>query len=165
MTMASRIVLMHKGLIQQVGTPDQVYSTPANTFVATFVGSPPMNLFPGRIESAGGTRVFRGAFDLPLEGLAPDTLADGVSTLGIRPERVHVVGPQTPRALEVAVELVERVGPDSFVLAHLTGGAPLTVRVDAASPIREGDKICVQLPPAHLRLFDAGGNLVAKEGS
>jgi ABC-type sugar transport system ATPase subunit len=165
MTMASRIVLMHKGLIQQVGTPDQVYSTPANTFVATFVGSPPMNLFPGRIESSGGERLFRGAFDLPLEGLAPATLADGAATLGIRPERVQVVDPGTPRMLEAAVELVERVGPDSFVLAHLADGARMTARVDAASPIRDGDRLCVQLPSAHLRLFDAAGNLATKEGS
>jgi TOBE domain len=57
------------------------------------------------------------------------------------------------------------VGPDSFVLAHLADGAALNVRVDAASPIREGDRIFVRLPPSQLRLFDAAGMAVRKEGS
>jgi ABC-type sugar transport system ATPase subunit len=165
MTMANRIVLLHKGLIQQVGTPGQVYSTPANTFVATFVGSPPMNLIGGRIEFAGGQRLFRGPFELALDGLAPATLGEGPATLGIRPEQVAVVGAGEPQALAASVELVERVGPDSFVLAHLADGAALNVRVDAASPIREGDRIFVRLPPSQLRLFDAVGMAVRKEGS
>src|SRR5262249_57667161 len=71
MTMANRIVLLHKGLIQQVGTPDEVYATPANTFVATFVGSPPMNLIAGRIESRGGQPLFRGPFDLAPPAFPP----------------------------------------------------------------------------------------------
>src|SRR5262249_28394837 len=117
MTMANRIVLLHKGLIQQVGTPADVYATPANTFVATFVGSPRMNLIGRRIESTDGQRLFRGAVDVPLNGLAPPALADGPATLGIRPEQVALVGADEPQALSAAVELVERVGPDSFVLA------------------------------------------------
>jgi ABC-type sugar transport system ATPase subunit len=162
MTMANRIVLLHKGLIQQVGTPGEVYATPANTFVATFVGSPPMNLIAGRIESAGGQRVFRGPFELAVDGLAPTVLGEGPVTLGIRPEQVAVVGAGEPHALAASVELVERVGPDSFVLAHLADGVALNVRVDAASPICEGDRIFVRLPQPQLRLFDAAGIAVAR---
>jgi hypothetical protein len=55
------------------------------------------------------------------------------------------------------------VGPDSFVLAHLAAGVAINIRVDAATPIREGDRIFVRLPPARLRLFDAAGMAVAKE--
>ncbi|HUL09316.1 MAG TPA: sn-glycerol-3-phosphate ABC transporter ATP-binding protein UgpC [Candidatus Acidoferrum sp.] len=163
MTMANRIVLLHKGLIQQVGTPAEVYAAPANMFVATFVGSPPMNLIAGRIESSGGQRLFRGPFDLALDGLAPAALGDGPATLGIRPEQVALVGAGEPQALPASVELVERVGPDSFVLAHLADGAALNIRVDAATPIREGDHVFVRLPPARLRLFDAAGMAVARE--
>ncbi len=165
MTMANRIVLLHKGRIQHVGTPAEVYATPANVFVATFVGSPPMNLIPGRVESAGGQRVFRGPFELPLDGLASAALGEGPATLGIRPEQVALTGVGDPRALAANVELVERVGPDSFVLAHLADGAALNIRVDAATPIREGDRIFVRLPLSRLRLFDAGGVAVAREGS
>ena len=163
--MANRIVLLHKGAIQQVGTPGEIYSTPANTFVATFVGSPPMNLIPGRIESADGLRRFCGPFELAIDGLAPAALGEGPVTLGIRPEQVALAGAGEPQALGASVELVERVGPDTFVLAHLADGAALNVRVDAASPIREGDRIFVRLPPSRLRLFDAGGMAVAREGS
>jgi ABC-type sugar transport system ATPase subunit len=160
MTMASRIVLMHKGVIQQVGTPSEVYSHPANTFVATFVGSPPMNLFPGRIESAGGCRKFIGAFTQPLEGIAA---ADGTATLGIRPEQVQIVPAGTLRALDATVELVERVGADSFVVSEIADGVTINARVDAARPITEGDRVAVYLPPAELRLFDAAGLAVARE--
>src|SRR5262249_22182128 len=146
MTMANRIVLLHKGLIQQVGTPAEVYATPANTFVATFVGSPPMNLIRGRIDSAGGQRLFRGPFELALDSLAPPRLGEGPAPRGIRPERAALVGAGEPQALSAAVELVERVGPDSFVLAHLPDGTALNTRVDAATPIREGDRIFVRLP-------------------
>jgi sn-glycerol 3-phosphate transport system ATP-binding protein len=161
MTMANRIVLMHKGIIQQVGTPSEVYSRPANTFVATFVGSPPMNLFAGRVEFADGCRRFVGAFTLPLEGIG----ADGTATLGIRPEQVQIVPPETPEALPATVELVERVGADSFVVSQIADGVTINARVDAARPIREGDRVAVRLPPAELRLFDAAGLAVPREGA
>jgi multiple sugar transport system ATP-binding protein len=165
MTMANRIVLLHKGIVQQVGTPAEVYAAPANVFVATFVGSPAMNLLRGRVESTGGRRLFRGAVELVLDGLAPAALGEGPATLGIRPEQVALVGASEPEAHSASVELVERVGPDSFVLAHLADGTALNIRVDAATPIREGDRIFVRLPLARLRLFDACGIAVASEGS
>src|SRR5262249_38318668 len=151
--------------IQQVGTPSEVYATPANTFVATFVGSPPMNLIRGRIESAGGQRLFRGPLDMALDGLAPAALGAGPASLGIRPGQGVLAGAGGPRALAAGVELVERVGPDSFVLAHLADGAALNIRIDAATPIREGDRIFVRLPPPRLRLFDAGGTAVVGKES
>ena len=163
--MANRIVLMHKGVIQQVGTPAEVYARPANTFVATFVGSPPMNLFQGRIAFEGGGRSFVGAFQLPLDGIAPASMAAGAATLGIRPEQVQIVGVETPQALSGTVELVERVGADSFVVSQIGNGTTVTARVDAATRLSEGDRIGVRLPPAELRLFDADGIAVAGEGA
>jgi ABC-type sugar transport system ATPase subunit len=163
MTMANRIVLMHQGAIQQVGTPDEVYSRPANTFVATFVGSPPMNLFQGRIEA--GSRRFVGAFDLPLDGAVPASCANAAATLGIRPEQVQIVGTDTPRSLPATVELVERVGADSFVVSQISPGTTITARVDAARRIREGDRLAVLLPRDGLRLFDAAGKAMSTEGA
>jgi ABC-type sugar transport system ATPase subunit len=162
MTMASRIVVMHRGIVQQVGTPTAVYSTPANVFVATFVGSPPMNLLPGRLESQAGQRMFRGPLDLAIDGVPPDNLADGPVTLGIRPEHVQLVEPGDGTGFATRVELVERVGPDSYLLLQLGEMRPLTVRVDGASPIQEGDGISIRLPRQHLRMFDAAGIRVEK---
>jgi multiple sugar transport system ATP-binding protein len=160
MTMASRIVLMHKGAVQQVGTPGEVYATPANIFVATFVGSPPMNLFQGRVQSDDGRRMFRGVFELPLDGLAPPHFPDGAATVGIRPEHVRVVAGDAS-GLPAIVDAVERVGADAYLLTTVGEGGSLAVRVDGASTIREGDRIAVQLPSRHLRLFDAMGARVA----
>jgi multiple sugar transport system ATP-binding protein len=157
MTMASRIVVMHRGIVQQVGTPAAVYSTPANIFVATFVGSPPMNLLAGRLESQEGRRLFRGPLDLPIDGLAPNSLADGPVTLGIRPEHVQLVAPGEAPGFAARVELVERVGPDSYLLLQLGDGRPLTVRVEGVSPIQESDGVSIRLPRQHLRMFDAAG--------
>jgi ABC-type sugar transport system ATPase subunit len=159
MTMASRIVLMHRGEIQQVGTPAEVYAKPANLFVATFVGSPPINLFKGNLSSEADGRFFRGPFATRLDGLAPAVLADGPVTLAIRPEHVRLAAPGDAPGHAATVELVERVGADSYVMAPV-GGASLTMRVEAASPIREGDRIAVSLPGEHLLLFDADGKRV-----
>ncbi|WP_417525508.1 ABC transporter ATP-binding protein [Marinovum sp.] len=85
MTLADRIVIMEKGAIQQIGTPDQIYNDPANTFVANFIGSPPMNLIEGRLEA--------GTFTAPgvtVSGLP--TRFDGHVTLGVRPEDCTVGG-------------------------------------------------------------------------
>jgi ABC-type sugar transport system ATPase subunit len=158
-------VLLNKGLIQQVGTPTAVYAAPANIFVATFVGSPAMNLLPGRIESTRGRRLFRGAVELALDGIAPAALGEGPVTLGIRPEQVVLVRADEPEAIPANVELVERVGPDSFVLAHLADGTALNIRVDAATPIHESDHIFVRLALSQLRLFDASGAAVPGERS
>jgi len=163
MTMANRIVLMHKGVIQQVGTPAEVYSRPANTFVATFVGSPTMNLFKGRIESGGNGRKFVGPFELPLNGMGTK-LADGPATLGIRPEKVQIAGADTSHALTGTVELVERVGADSFIVAQLGGGTSVNARVDAATEIKEGDLVAITLPAGALCLFDAEG-IAVEEGT
>jgi ABC-type sugar transport system ATPase subunit len=123
-----------------------------------------MNLCHGRVESAGGCRRFSGAFDLPLEGIAPVEFADGAATLGIRPEQVQIVGPETSASvLPATVELVEQVGADSFVVSQIGNGATVTARIDAERRVKEGDRVAVRLPAAALRLFDAAGIAVAKE--
>ncbi|MBK0329209.1 ABC transporter ATP-binding protein [Rhodobacteraceae bacterium F11138] len=85
MTLADRIVIMENGAIQQIGTPDQIYNDPANTFVASFIGSPPMNLIEGKLEN--------GAFRAPgIEVANLPTRHSGAVTLGIRPEDCTVAG-------------------------------------------------------------------------
>ncbi len=163
MTMADRIVLMNKGEIQQVGSPSEIYVTPANTFVARFVGSPPMNLTEGRIESGPGDRVFVGSLKLSLGTGAASGLTEGPATLGIRPEHLEIVDASHPEAVPAKVDLVERVGADSNVFLIVGGQASLIASVDASTPIHEGDEIHVRLPPEHIEFFDAHGNRVDRK--
>ncbi|WP_256378671.1 ABC transporter ATP-binding protein [Nordella sp. HKS 07] len=156
MTMASRIVLMNRGIIQQVGTPAEIYSTPANTFVATFVGSPPMNLFKGNLERSGQQMMFRGPFEVVIDTIAPA----GPVTIGIRPEHVEVGDSEVKAGLAAVIDAVERVGPDAYLRATSPQGVALTARVDGATTPREGDRIWLRFSTQHLRLFDAAGNLV-----
>ncbi len=158
MTMANRIVLMKGGVVQQVGTPAEIYATPANTFVATFVGSPPMNLFKGHI---GGAQ-FRGAFDIAV----PARVTPGDVTLGIRPEHVEIGEAGDKDGLAATIDVIERVGPDAYLRLTTQTGATVTARVDGASRAGEGERVALHLPPARLCFFDAAGNrmTIDKEG-
>ncbi|NCO21149.1 MAG: sn-glycerol-3-phosphate ABC transporter ATP-binding protein UgpC [Rhodobacterales bacterium] len=134
MTMADRIVIMKDGLIQQVGSPKQVYNTPVNTFVATFMGSPSMTLLPGELTDEGGTIKVRGAgFNLPL----PDRLRARAAasptraiTLGMRPEHFAAEA-RTPdfAAVDLTVRVAEYVGSSQYLAADL-GGQAITAAVE-----------------------------------
>lgn len=158
--MADRIVLMYRGEIQQIGSPSDIYVTPANTFVARFVGSPPMNLSEGRIESGPGGPVFRGPLELAAGKAAASGLTEGAATLGIRPEHLEIVDAAHPEAVPAKVDLIERVGADSHVFLIVDGQASLIASVDAATPIREGEEVHVRFPPEHIQFFDAHGRRV-----
>ncbi|MEM9476963.1 MAG: sn-glycerol-3-phosphate ABC transporter ATP-binding protein UgpC [Pseudomonadota bacterium] len=134
MTMADRIVIMKDGLIQQVGTPQEVYNDPINTFVATFIGSPSMTLLDGQLVDAGGQLSVRGSgFDLPLSNRIASRVQNAASRevlVGLRPEhfasRAHDDG-FAPLDLEVKVS--EYIGSSQFLAAQL-GGADITAAVD-----------------------------------
>ena len=159
MTMADRIVVMRSGVIQQVGIPREVYARPNNTFVATFVGSPQMNLFRGRVED--GRFVGDG---LAVE-LVPDLLGrsdskrtlPGDVTLGIRPEDALLVGPGEDGAIAGVVALVEPVGSDVYLNLALEGGASCVVRVPGATAVGEQERVHVRFVPGRIHLFGAEG--------
>jgi ABC-type sugar transport system ATPase subunit len=158
MTMADRIMVLRDGIVQQVGRPGDVYAQPANTFVATFVGSPPMNLLRGTVGTIDGRRRFQGPTgDVALDGLVPETLPDGPVTLGIRPEDIRVATPTDPGSLPGAVELVEAIGADTFLSVNLGSGATAMVRVPAQTRVSEGEQVHLHLPPESLRFFDQSG--------
>jgi ABC-type sugar transport system ATPase subunit len=164
MTMADRIVLMDKGEIQQIGSPAEIYGAPANTFVAKFVGSPPMNLVEGRIESDSGGVIFRGAVQVSV-GKTFSGLSAGPATLGIRPEHVEIVAAGRPDAVAAKVDLVERVGSDSNVLLVVAERASLFARVNADTAVREGDEVHIRVPPQQVQFFDAAGKRVEGKGA
>jgi multiple sugar transport system ATP-binding protein len=164
MTMASRIVVIRGGVVQQVGTTAEVYGRPANRFVATFVGSPPMNLFTGHLVSDGGEGRFEGSISCPLPHAERTANADGEVTLGIRPEAIQIIGEGDPGAVPAVVDLVESVGADAYVSVNFGEGAGAVLRVEATRPVAEGQRIHVRFPPADLRLFDRAGNRIPLEG-
>lgn len=159
MTMADRIVVLRDGAVQQVGTPGEVYSRPANTFVAIFVGSPPMNLIPGRLTTHDGAHRFAGPVAVDLDGIVPPGLTSDAITLGIRPENIVLAGPNDAAAIPGSVELVEAVGADSYLSVAVGDGLSVMARVPADTRVAEGERIHLRFPTPQLRLFDAAGNL------
>jgi ABC-type sugar transport system ATPase subunit len=157
MTMASRIVVMRQGVIQQIGTPVEVYAEPANKFVATFVGSPPMNLFDGHFANANDMPVFSGNITVSLDGRWNGFAMPDEATLGVRPEDIQVARPDDPNVLLGRIELVEKVGAEEYLSDALDGGASCTVRASIRVAAREGERIALQFPPDAIHLFTADG--------
>ena len=144
MTLADRLVVMNGGLVEQIGTPTEVYDRPATLFVAGFIGSPPMNLLPGRAE---GRRFTLGTTTLDLPEAAP---RDGELLLGVRPEHLQ---PEA-QAWALQVEMQEMLGAERLLYARL-GGVPLVLRVEATQvPPALGQAVHVGAAARHLHWFD-----------
>ncbi|RVT53652.1 sn-glycerol-3-phosphate import ATP-binding protein UgpC [Rubrivivax albus] len=146
MTLAQRMLVMNGGRIEQIGTPEEVYQRPATTFVAGFIGSPPMNLITGRVE---GSTFVAGNARLPLPGAAP---REGEVILGLRPE--HAALGDTG-GWPLRVEVVEMLGAERLVYGKL-GDAAFTLRLDGTlTPPKPGDTVHLQADSARLHWFDA----------
>ncbi|HUP05994.1 MAG TPA: sn-glycerol-3-phosphate import ATP-binding protein UgpC [Caldimonas sp.] len=147
MTLAQRMIVMNAGRMEQIGTPDEVYHRPATTFVAGFIGSPPMNLLRGRAE---GTRFALGDQTLALPRAAPRT---GEIVLGVRPEHLAVARAGAP-AWSMRVDALEMLGAERLVYG-LVGGALVTLRIDATlPPPKIGETIAIEAPNDRLHWFD-----------
>ncbi|MCU0911138.1 MAG: sn-glycerol-3-phosphate ABC transporter ATP-binding protein UgpC [Rhodobacteraceae bacterium] len=154
MTMASRIAVMKDGVVQQFGTPEEIYERPANTFVATFMGSPAMNLLDGAV--AGGAIALDGGARLPLPTSAP-ALAEGRKVrLGLRPEWFTPLPPDAPAegALEAEVEVIEPTGPDIYAALRV-GGAEVMTRLPAGTSLTPGEVRRFRVDTAKAIVFDA----------
>ncbi len=143
MTLADRVVVMNKGVVQQVGAPKEIYDRPANTFVAGFIGSPAMNLIPGTIS--GG--VFTGD-NIRVAGIA--SAADGPVTLGFRAEDATVAGSGEITAPLYSLELL---GEASMVSMRVAGEL-VSVKVGKDFTAEIGQPISVVVPPSACHLFD-----------
>jgi multiple sugar transport system ATP-binding protein len=157
MTMGDRVAILRDGVLQQLGTPDQIYDNPVNTFVAGFIGSPSMNLIDARLE---GTSVVFGTTRLEVPsavvaarpGLA--AYSGHAVELGIRPEDFRSAG---DGAVELKVNRVESLG--SELMAYLDGGAPgveITARLERGSHVQEGDAARLTVDRDRLYFFDPG---------
>lgn len=155
MTLGDRVVVMHSGVAQQIGTPEQLYSQPANLFVAGFIGSPAMNFFPATLTSVGVTLPFG---EVMLEPGVRQAIAGHPQPrsviVGVRPE--HLVdaalidGYQRIRALtfEVKVDMVESLGADKYVYFSTSGWAAHSAQLDelAAESDAHQDQFVARVP-------------------
>ncbi len=158
MTLADQIVVLKDGVVQQVGSPVDIYEKPANRFVAGFFGTPSMNFLAADLAQTGERHAARGpGFEIPLPmspSLRPAQSAINRIVLGIRPEKISL---QKNRGDDVSLsgEVAMREVLGAEVVLHLESKAgPLTVRADANAAPRLGDTVHVWLDPASVHVFD-----------
>jgi len=146
MTMGDRIAIMNAGILQQVGTPGEIYDHPANLFVAGFIGSPTMNFVPATAQN--GTAKASG-FEVKL----PKPVSAQKGTLGFRPEAVTDRITDEANAMQMKVDVVERLGSDQFLYGQV-GGDSVTARVDPRMKVDPGDTVKLGLDTRTLHFFD-----------
>ena len=145
LTMGDRIAVLAGGLLQQVGTPQEMYERPANEFVAGFIGSPAMNLGKFKVE---GNVAKLGTAEVPLSQATLDAMVpedEGKITIGFRPEGLEVVSAETENTIPIEVEFVEELGSDAYIYGHLAGadsGHGL-----GSGSAGKGEQLIVRVPP------------------
>ncbi|QTN35063.1 ABC transporter ATP-binding protein [Cognatishimia activa] len=144
MTLADRVVVMKQGVVQQVGSPTEIYDRPANAFVASFIGNPAMNLMDGAVE--GGTFKAEG---VEVKGL---TAPDAKTTLGFRAEDAEVVG--SGGQINAPIYTMELLGEATMVSVRI-GGSLVSVKADKNYRADIGDIVSIKVPMEHCHLFDA----------
>jgi multiple sugar transport system ATP-binding protein len=160
MTLGDRVVVMKDGVVQQVGEPLELYNTPANRFVAGFIGSPAMNFADVTLaDGSGGAMAEAQGLKIGLPGeLASRARAKlgRKATLGIRPEDLHIAGPadSADHCFDANVEVVEQLGSE-ILLDMRVGPALMVASVEPTVRVRAHDKLRLALKPERLHLFDA----------
>ena len=158
MTLADRIVVLNSGKIEQAGSPLELYDHPSNLFVATFIGSPKMNLVPGKILAVDGTNLkieFAGGLTFVFPARRPAGAVADVVTIGVRPTDLSVAGADL--LFEVKAEVVEHLGAETHVLARLASGETVTACLGGRTPVRVDDVVPVGASIANVHLFNSAG--------
>jgi multiple sugar transport system ATP-binding protein len=155
MTLADRVVVINDRQIQQVGPPMEIYSRPANVFVAQFVGSPSMTLAPASlVDGESDYAALKLGDGTVVETQIPRAaLPSGDLRIGLRPEAVRVAQAGT----KAKVDLVERLGERTLIYARLADGQAITAEDAGDSRVRMGDEVALKIDGAAAHVFDAGG--------
>jgi multiple sugar transport system ATP-binding protein len=169
MTMASRIAVINKGLLQQIDTPQTLYDTPNNLFVAGFIGSPAMNFFKGKLVKSDGKLFFDGGrfkAEVPTQRLAKFmAYEDKHVIMGIRPENIHDPHFCPPnifgQEIEGMVDVTELMGNEIFLYVTL-GDHSFVARVDPRSRVVMGEKARLTFNMANMHLFDPESELAIR---
>ncbi len=153
MTLGDRLMVMNAGVVEQIGTPIDVYERPATAFVGGFIGSPAMNLLEGAI-SDDGSHAAIGEHRLPLTTPLPQS-ANRAVTIGLRPE--HLVRAESDHeALGLEVALVEALGADTIVHGTIIGnGMALSARLNGMTGVSVGDRLALVVEQNRVHCFDA----------
>jgi multiple sugar transport system ATP-binding protein len=169
MTLGDRVAVLHQGRLQQVAPPRDLYAHPSNVFVAGFIGSPPMNLFPTRVSAneGGGLRMAVGSQSIALSPVRFDRLLrDGPErclTGGIRPEAFHYGSPDSSKgSFEASVEHVEYLGHETLAYVSVSGAAAgvtlhLVSRLQGMHELQKGESVRLWVDSGHVYLFDEQG--------
>jgi multiple sugar transport system ATP-binding protein len=162
MTMADKIVVLQGGIVEQAGTPLELYHHPRNLFVAGFIGSPKMNFLPvtvNAVDQAGATVQLPGGGTVTVP-VQPGRLRTGDrATLGVRPEHLQ---PSGDGELVSEVTVVERLGGETFLYTQLASGEMMVVQADGEIPTTTHERIAVKLNPVTCHLFDGTGIAVER---
>ncbi|QTS85107.1 ABC transporter ATP-binding protein [Ectopseudomonas khazarica] len=175
MTLGDKVAVMKDGIIQQFGTPQQIYNDPANLFVASFIGSPPMNFIPVRLQRRDGQCwaaldsalgvAGQARCELPLGDLAQG-LENRDLILGIRPEQIQLAAEGAAEAPSICaeVEVTEPTGPDTLVFVTLNQ-TKVCCRLAPDQVPQVGASLALRFEPSRVLLFDAqsGERLLAKQ--
>lgn len=154
MTLGDKVVVMREGRIHQIDRPETIYDRPADTFVATFIGSPVMNLFKGKLAWQEGGFKFRNTdFSLDL-GHLPAPPGEHVVEVGIRPEDI-VVGQGAGTVIRAEVEMLSNVGADKYIHAR-AGGTSITFRAPKEATYQPGEIVPLVIDPERLHIFYEG---------
>jgi ABC-type sugar transport system ATPase subunit len=158
MTLADRIVVLNSGRIEQIGAPMEIYSRPANLFVARFIGSPAMNILPCEFDATGRVKLRSGS-----EVRRVRYKAVGQGYFGIRPE--DLVFTETDALIGGRVDLVERLGEAQLVFVDAGGGELLIAKAPRTAVISAGAKVGLTADPAQFHVFDANGGSLASSAT
>jgi multiple sugar transport system ATP-binding protein len=151
MTMADKIVVMHDGIVEQIGPPLELYDRPNNLFVASFIGSPAMNMLRGEIATDGGSPSFRGSggISLPLAAI-PSTGSGEQVVLGIRPEHLRL---SQDDGIPVTVVVVEPTGSEVQLIGRTAGGDEIVANFRERHSFTPGETVRLTAEPGLIHLF------------
>lgn len=160
MTMGDVIVVMNKGEVQQIASPTEIYNSPKNRFVATFIGTPAMNIFEGKILVNENSYTFV-QNDLPIKiplTLAPTNYQD-VTAMGVRAEHIQVCDANDPQAIKVMVAVVETLG--YLTLAYFSlGGSLISAVIPHGITVKRGETICIKIDCNKAHFFATNGKRI-----
>jgi sn-glycerol 3-phosphate transport system ATP-binding protein len=154
MTLADRLIVMNAGGAEQIGTPMDIYTRPATTFVAGFIGSPAMNMLPARRSDDGKAVVLPGGARLNFAEALPGE-GEGPITIGVRPEHLEIAR-DGGGIFQLRTELVEALGADTLVHGNVgVDGSMLTVRLPGGTNVAAGQRLALTAAPENFHLFDS----------
>ena len=155
MTLGDRVAVMKEGMLHQVDRPEIIYNKPADTFVATFIGSPVMNLLEGELIREGRRLRFQSEDIFIDPGETPPDLENSMVELGIRPEDVEIVPERKENVLQGHVEMISNVGADKYIHTRV-GKTTLTVRAPKETSLGPGGTVSLSINPERLHIFHKG---------